>query len=348
MNKHSPIKISSDPITSDEKNCLIRQLTETFHHHGELFLRDEELYADTLNTNRINEIIKQFCVWLGVKPNHLKLQISHNYEHPYEFINDKTEYAINLDPCIVSDRFLCVAFIARGCTEYYMYKKGYNHPKSNMVNREIIDLASIQLGFGVIMLNSVDSHLLSSSAVMIMIERLRFRHSRSALGFYTPTEYARLFVDHVSEFSISPTLFSGHLLPAVKKLVPINELSLVSVAPPADFVLAVNLLKKQANKKRTLLQGAIILVLISSGFAYFAIPDPKPTPREIQREKISVLMKAYDVCMTSLQNKIEYSTNDDIFSAGSINSHHNRCQSIKNVHNHEVRNFNSVFLDKSN
>lgn len=318
--------------TREDKLALINALQDSFSHKGELLLPDEEFYPEKFDDKNLALASKKILMWLEQKPHDLNFIISD--ENFIGYRNNSDGQAITLSKKVSTSPFTGAAVIARACLEYFLAKK--NIP----LDDELVELALIEFGLGVLTINSFDSDKsLASSINRLVPLSKKPRVNPNVLMYFSPLDFAKLFEKYINTNMLGYRSVVEHVLPWVTRFLNSRDAHM-KILRYADY-------SQEARKKLlTLRAKAALLAFTTLSVSIFGLflwqQQPRQLPQNLQSQKedIEVLEKAYRVCIDSARDKQMHYDKSDVFLMRQLDSHMARCASIRNTHDYRVRTYN--------
>ncbi len=321
-------------LTKEEQTKILDDLFKAFHRRGELLLPDTELYPEVFDSKSIEQVAKKVFVWLGTKPKGLDYAI-HASNSGYRKLSDSKH--IYVPARYASKPYIGTAIIVKACLEHLLSIKKIRD------NPEIVEEGLIELGFGLIIINSFDGDDSLRSRINLFLHM--FNAKTEALEVMSTHEFATKFTDFITTNKLDAKVILEHTVPRVKAYLPLK------FHQPGKLMLEPYVQKESKARDvfRVKVMGFILCVVsVTIFFAYLYSMQPRRISVELQlqKDKIAVLRSSYVACTRSLKNKQDEYTKDDIFLDRQLDAHNSRCESIKNKHDFNVQEFNQKLSEQ--
>ncbi len=323
-------QLTQAPLTREDRVKIIDTLRAASQHRGELLLPDDELYPTVFDAQKLEIAGKKILVWLGVKPRNLTFEIAATSG----FDSLKIPPTISLTPTSAVHCFSGTALLAKACLEYFFYRNNQAY------DEELLELASIEFGLGLIFINSINSGPGFRDRINRIITTRKPSVDVQILSYHSIEEYVRLFRDFTSVHELHPKVIWEHTLPWAKRY-GINPHNVIGQFQEESYVKATYRQRRHDQIKVVGLASTIALVLLFVSFLYVQVPKKLTVDLQAQKEKIELLRQSYQACSNSIETTRDSQTTSDIFAVQQLDSEISRCNSLRNKHDYEVRDFNT-------
>lgn len=317
--------------TEEEKT---ERLNELFKHR-DLILPDDDFYSPVRDAKELEKLAAKLKRQLGLRTKKIRLSFSSELSSACLIeIDDRRGHII------VSSRYLgnpqvCAALLAHALCHYSLivsHKICFADPTEN---EKLADLATVQTGLGIIMLNGI-----WSAGWRGLFRKWFGRKNNGGLGYFNPRSYAVRLCRYLTEESLAPAAVAAHSLPWVKKL--ITSKTKLQQRDLPDFVVRAQRLHSR-SLERFVVSCLIILSFMSLG-AYVAIRRPAFLSDELrtQKQKIDTLYASYGGCAARVEDtRRSYDTSDQSIQRV-VDAELTECKSLENRYNYEVEAYNRM------
>jgi hypothetical protein len=330
-------------VTLQEKLDLVNSITSKSDHTGQIFSPNDSFYLWDEPVSGLQNMHNQLAHWIGLKKRALKVSFNPRLESSGKYLVIDGQATIQIHSKHAANQFHTAAILAHFYSHYMVDTIVGNASVLPGQLEEIVDLTSIYLGFGVLILNaySHQTGLIASGA-----KRLRSALSGTyltvLLGYFQPVSFAKQFIDFCHNYRILPESYSNILLPGAKKLLK-NDAVVNNYSTNLP-----NFIKVERQNIRTSnirFATSIICCMLLIGAVIFVVNQlPKPLSEQLKslQEKAQLLHHNYDVCQQRVADERGLTDNSDLFVEQKNNADENRCTSIRNQYNSVVDQYNQA------
>jgi hypothetical protein len=308
-----PARLKPETLLSRaDKTARLRGLFgPEFHRRGELFLPGQDFYTPgPVNDFQLELMADKLLGWLGIKQSALRVGFG-DTEPPGQLIYDKARYVITIPAAAAVDSVKVGGLLAHQIMHYYMLARLKFLIADDEENEVFTDMACIEAGFGLLLLNDEES-----------------------------SDLIEDFKRYLNVHAIPPAYAAAHLTPKAAV-----GLGLDAAAGSSPFMKARTAAARLSFRKKLVVGFTALLVLSTGAFIYAQAPRSLTAEQLERRDTIDVLRQQYRACTgqaASLQNDIG---RDDIFAQRAVDAVKGRCRSIMNRHNYEVDEYNRTLGD---
>jgi hypothetical protein len=332
----SVVPEANELVTTPSKVAFIRDLFKGhFAHQDQLMQPLSDWYNRPLTDDELEGVVKQLCQWAGVKPRQLDVKYQAGLDASGNYYEDDDGHHIVVSTDYSRKSYEIVAILAHETTHYILESRKHLKTDDQPLKEELIDLATIYLGFGVLVANGLNRHENWTQRLWNAVWPFS---SSLYLGSYSPSEYARQLGHYVGQSSmVNHDDLQALLTPWSRRLFIDRE---PHYNPPALYVQQAAKRIKTAN---LVLVGSCCLALFVSFLTIFIVKQIPPQASDeliIQREQADVLYRQYLLCNQSVSSRKANTPQPDIFTQQNINADAQRCQSLKNQYNSIVDSYN--------
>jgi hypothetical protein len=298
-----------------------------FTHKGELLLPDNEIYPSLIDEKSIEKTAKKIFYWTGHKPSNLKYKLD-----PGESEYRDRKIIINAS----LSEYEVAAIISRQCIEHIFSVNKID------ATPEMIDLALIELGLGIIVINSFGSKNSFQNKIggLAGIKQIQ----PDALSSLSTKEFSRRFEEYIEENELDNKVIIEHLLPWA-----ISYLDIKAKGPGKinyeDYV-------KSSRHEQLVSQIKIggVLFCLTLTFALLMLLYLQRTPEvpkelELAKVKINELRESFIECTDELKEKQKQYNTDDIYMVRQLDAKVNECESIKNKYDFQVQELDKLIAN---
>ncbi|MCA9332953.1 hypothetical protein KDA00_03700 [Candidatus Saccharibacteria bacterium] len=324
------MKYTPQTVTSEEKRAIILSLRQKFHRNGELLLPDNELYPQAFTPEKLELATKKILVWLGSKPRNVTTKIDKSRDSYFEY--DRNTIVISFNDKHASKPIIGVAILSKMCVAILFEKKKIRY------DDELIESALIELGLGLLVINSIDSDDDIRQKLSRILGLKQMNISKDILSHYSPNEFVRLFSSYISMEALPNSVVIEHTFPWNQPLIEDSN-------KPSNYRFEKYVINEKDNLTQSrikfgLVVTAIISIAILAVFLFNEKPKNLTAELQIKKENIEVLNFAYQKCKSSLAKKENEYPTGDFEMQRILELHNSRCISIKNKHDYLVREYN--------
>jgi hypothetical protein len=332
----SVVPDATELVTTPSKVAFIRTLFKGhFAHEDKLMQAPPEWYNNPITTPELDDIVKQLCRWVGIKPRQLDVRYQDRLNAAGNYYEDEHGHHIVVSADYRRKSYETVAILAHETTHYILQSRKHLKTDDPLLKEELIDLATIYFGFGALIANGLNRH--ESWAQRLWASMWPFT-SDLYLGSFSPSEYARQLGHYVGQ---SSAVNNDDL---VALLTPWSRRLFVDHEPHHKHpTLYVQQSIKRIRTANIVLLASCVLALLVSGLTFFIVRQmPSRASDELitKREQAELLYKQYVLCDQTVTSRKANSHEPDIFTQQNINADAGRCQSIKNQYNSLVDSYN--------
>lgn len=302
-------------LTRAEKIASIRRYTTTINHRDALFLPDEEIYSTKLDRQSAEVIAKKICLWLGVKPYNVSFCIG----EPTGYRKKNGHHTISAPQ--TDNSFLFAADITRACLEYYFQRQ------KQEVDKEYIELASIELGLGIVFMNTLTTR------------------KKSELYYLKSWQYIELFCDYIDVNHFDRRTVMEHLIKKASRQMP-KRFQNIKVLRPEPFVGTERVQTWRLITRKTGLIMIAVTIIFVGIFAWAQKPKKLSIEQQLKSENIDTLLRSYNLCEKNAEKLQMTKSEDDVFTYRHVEAQLSRCNSIKNKHDFLVQEYNQELRDE--
>ncbi len=306
-------------LTHADKIQKLEELMAKNRHTADLFLPDATFYGDVVEPEDPERMADILFKWLGIKHRSLHIHVDPIQTAPVIYTHKRNASQISIGLHVLEDPLLCGAIVAHGIIHHLLIARAKVSLGSAEDDEAFTDLGTIYAGFGILVLNALDS-------------------KEHPLGSMGAQNYAAEFIDYCLEQRIVKSLWQPYVLPDIAKQLLGGEVPRQKLKP---FIKT--RLKKSQSKKHQLVFGiACLTVLLITGAILLATQPMKQTPiMQEKQENITVLRSQYEQCQKLVDYKQDHWDVSDIFIQRQIEADKTRCTSLKNRYNYEISSYNS-------
>lgn len=306
-------------LTHADKIRKIEELFYARHHSADIFLPNDEFYGHIVTAEDPERMADQLFKWLGIKHRSVKFHIDPNQEQLLTYSYQKNTSQITLGLQVLEDPLLCGAAVAHGIIHHLLIGRAKISLGDNEEDETLADLGTIYAGFGVLILNSLES-------------------KDVPLGSMGVANYAGEFMDYCYEHRVVNSVWQSYVLPGVAAEHLPSKLSAKRLKP---FIR--NRLNMQRTRKRKLVLGLTAFAVIYLSAMFFALTRPSGLSHEMQekRDSIAVLKAQIEQCQNTVEYKQQKWDQSDIFIQRQIDADKTRCDSLTSRYNYELNLYNA-------
>lgn len=306
-------------LTQADKIARLEAIFGKHRQKSDVFLPNESFYADIKGPDEIYAMADTLFLWLGIKHRSLHFHLDPNQEKLVSYKKEGAGSSITLGWRCEQDSFLAAAAVAHGIIHHIVLARQKIKLASTDETEELIDLGTIQAGFGIIIANS-------------------FSSPQPALGSMAPTNYISECLDYFSRQRIVESLWSPYVLPDVL------DAHLTDIHPHnrSGFVTQRLGTLRVRRMNKAIGIGALMLSLIAVAVMIIAWPKAQSLDKLSRYDSIRVLKSQVDQCEDTVRRKLSTWNQEDIFIQRQIEADKTRCASLRSRYNFEVARYNEM------
>ena len=318
-------------LTVEAKIAKIKQLLPEHDHRSRFFLPDDTFYVAPLNNKGLRSMAMPLCAWVGFK----RVGGQFYFTGPS---NDESWFEITESgPAIFINRrfrrnpYAVAALLSKCLMQYYVEYRKHLVLKDYREQQELIALAVVYSGLGLIGLNYTHSFWQEQYPKLYYLVHRSHSHSKTTM------QYAKFTQNYAQENGL---VFKSLLKYVCPWAWPYFSRTNSHSIRGADYVEAE---KKKARNAYIGLVGSILFVIsgsILSGYVLSQRPRLLPASLSNQKEEIEILRNSYELCSGTVAKKEKIYDTTDMFIERSIEADQTRCNSLRNLYNYRVDQYN--------
>lgn len=306
-------------LTQADKIARLETVFSKHRPKADVFLPDEAFYAEISGPDEIYKMADTLFSWLGIKHRSVHFHLDPNQEKIVSYQRDGSGSSITLGWRCEQDSVLAAAAVAHGIVHHILLARQKIKLATIEETEELIDIGTIQAGFGIIIANSLS-------------------RQQPVLGCLAPNNYISEMLDYFSRQRIVDSLWSPYVLPEVLS----TQLQNIHPHNHSTFVMKrLKLLQTKRMNKFYLLSALVLFVGVA---ATLIITRPKVQSKDQleMRDSIRVLKSQVEQCEDTVRRKTATWNQEDIFIQRQIEADKTRCASLKSRYNFEVARYNET------
>lgn len=318
--------ITEVPLTAEARELLLEGF---FHdelpHQGELFVPTDSFYMAGTSHVRAQQMVRELCVWLGIKPGYIGLEFEHgNKDNP-----DGKRYTIYLESSTLADEFVLGAFLAYALTRYLLEERKQVYLPATDQQAALLASASIVFGLGLVIMNGI-------TPSYNWLDDLRKRHTRLLKDFPLPN-YTFMTRSFLRKHLIPQDAFLHSAAPWTTK-----RLGLRRSKRPSHAVLDTQHKVKVENMKLIGLCWTTVMLVGIGMFAAAVRVRPVPAGVQTAQQQANQAQQLAKLCKDSLAYDRQYADTSDIQTERALNAEGLRCQSLQNQSDTAAQRYNEL------
>lgn len=305
-------------LTQADKLAYLEKLFSPKRPKADVFLPDETFYSEIRGPEDAERIADTLFKWLGIKHRSISFHIDPNQDKLISYEKHGATSTVSLGWRVQADQFLCAAAVAHAVVHHVLLARSKITLSNTHETEELTDLGTIHAGFGIIIMNSLNSAV-------------------PALGSLAAPNYIAECQDYFSEQRIVSSVWSPFVLTEVLNVYAQD----INQQRSAGFVS--RRLKRGLKRKHKLHVAAALFASAALGAGFLFIQRPKHMTPELQAQAdtIKILKSQFEQCEDTVKRKQQTWNTDDIFIQRQIEADMSRCSSLRSRYNHEVSRYNS-------
>jgi hypothetical protein len=313
-------------VTEDENVAKLHQLLGSrFTNHGQLLLPTFRQYEALSNDEGLQALAKDICRWLGYKPRSLHVMFGETAATAYFSVTTDT---ITINKQFMDHPLVTGGILAFAVTQFVMQHHHYTP------NDKFIEVASIETGLGILIINALKPRLSRSEKFYHMLDGSWLQLEGLRLQSMTDGEYLRAFSIFATTHRLFPedygrsvTKRALHLLPSTPsttKIIPLPD-------PSA-------LISHQQNAKnlwiRICLLSATAAAIVLFGFILLSHPTKSVSFEQTRdSESLRIIKTSLNDCIEQASEQQSTYDPNDLFMTRQIDATKTRCESLRNQYN---------------
>jgi hypothetical protein len=329
-------------LTKSEKiDKLIELMGSKILEVGRLLLPDTDLYGELDKSNVDIEKCGKFIQnWLAIKKR-IRYTFSDGVpDSSYNIVDGS--YTISVNRAFAANALRVSALLSHELMHYLINENLAYRLTDPSQNEELIDLATIYSGLGVVVVNGLGQH--DGWWQNIRHRKLR---KRISLGYYSDQQYAQEFLGYAHRYNLDIESASQYMMPWTRTFAP-KPISLAQKDKlrQSDPVNHMQQRLREQNTKSFLIALAVTVLVSSMSFALLNKPQSLTKAEAEQYDKVQLLKRMYEVCRQAQKTQQDTLDTSNFFLERTVNATGTRCESIRNQYNYEVNNFNEKINKK--
>jgi hypothetical protein len=305
-------------LTLTDKQIAISDIFASHHSKSDVFLPDDEFYNEPLTPESITSMLDKVFKFLGVKHRSVTLHLDNKSQVAVKYNHKSKNSQITIGAPGLENPFVCGATVAHAVMHHFLHSRAKLYANDPELNEELTDLATIESGLAILILNS-------------------FAAKQPILGAMAEQNYLAECLDFFKSRLVVDNVWKPFVLPEV--LHTIND----SEPLPRPRLKALKMrIASQSRHRKFIISGSLSVVLLLSITGIWLSQQPSTLSAEMlsQRESIEVLKYQYKICEETVKRKQATWDTSDIYMQQQIDKDASRCISLRNRHNFEVSSYN--------
>ena len=305
-------------LTHSDKFKKLASIFAKNKHSTDIFLPDSSFYTESVTIDDPERMADILFRWLGIKHRSLEFHVNPDQAELISYRHTKNSSQVILSIHCLEDSLTCGAAVAHAIVHHLLHARAKISLGDSEENESLADLGTIQIGFGVLILNSFET--------------------RPVLGVMAKHNYAREFIDYCSDQRIVSNVWGPYVLPGVseKELETVPNKKILNPFVSSRF--------KRSRSRKVKMVSIIALCSLATFAAIFAeVRRPRPLSNELRelRDTVAVLKAEVDRCEETVRRKQNTWDQNDIFIQRQIDADKTRCASLSSRYNYELGVYNS-------
>ena len=189
---------------------LTQILGKSVNNPHTLFEPTDEFYLLSLL-----DMTKEMLIFMGVHVGNDRVHVSFSKDMKQAglFLERKGIHYIQINQSYEANVQACAAILAHELM-HYMLVGGLSYRLADRLdNEQLTDMATIYAGLGVVVLNGFHRRTR-------VIKRSRYLSRKKPLGYYSPTQYAKIVAAYIENNNISDELYANYVMPGCVRFLP--------------------------------------------------------------------------------------------------------------------------------
>lgn len=313
-------------VTDEERIAKLYVLLGTrFSHHGQLLLPTFRQYEALSTDEGLRALAKEFCRWLGYKPQSLIVKFGE--------VKSDVSYAITPDSITINYAFRDHPLVTGGLLATAVLRFVLEHHHYAPDDR-FIEVATVEAGLGLWVINAFKPRLSRREKLYHMLDGNWTQLEGFQLKAMTAGEYIRQFTIFArnnrhfpEEYGRSISKRSIHLIPStpsMTKIIPLPEPSTTSKHRRNANSLWIKIALLSASAAAITIFGLLILGHRTTSTSYEQTRDA---------QALRVIKASLDTCIEQASDQQSSYDPNDLFMTRQIDATKTRCESLRNQYN---------------
>lgn len=319
-------------MTNDAMRAHLHKL---FSHRltmqGKLQLPQLTNYNHLETDEGLSQLGYEICRWIGLKPNGLVIKFSETYLSSRYKTNTESKQVF-VDGAYKKHPYSCAAILSLSLIDYAIEKAQHSEPSI-----ELVELASIELGTGLWILNALQPKVQHHHKMYHLIDSSWHDREIISLSSFSTAQYVEAVVQYAHSNRIPADEYLPHIPKRNQSLLPPFTAGQSNRYQPESHAT-----KEHKKAARTFLLKVIIASLVIASALSFAIYaasikyDKSSPKNQDQFRNMELLRGQYSICLSNAsKQQSEYDPND-LFMTRQIDATKAQCESLRNQYNYAV------------
>ncbi len=312
---------TSYPVTTQATTDILRDVLSVYRRDSDILLPPPIYFNRLLQIDDVHIMAKLLFAWLGIKHASFDVVVDSSVHAAVSHYDDtKKSYTLRLGLQSLQDAPTTAAILARHVTKYVILTRHADTKITQMMSDEVLTFATVEIGFGIVILNSLPKN-------------------QEAIMDVTPKEYFQYFNHFTSQHAIVDTVWKPYITPRTESFFKLGKLH-----NHRAYIPSVVELKKSYRLQYITRVIGIVSVVVIIFLSVILLFQPRPSSSELRdlQDRVTLLNSQYQICIRTVRNKQATLGVDDLFFNRVIEKDRSRCQSIKNQHNYYVNQHNNL------
>lgn len=326
----------SSYLTDTERIKVIKSVM-TNHRKQALDIPSLDQYEDLNNPENIKKVAKNLLSHLGYKPRSLEIT--------YKRMQSQTPYEIHGHKIQLNENFNTYPLIVGGILALAVIDYSFRN-KSVVVDKKLIEIATIELGLGLWVINSFSPKYSFSETVYNLFKLKWDRVEPGVLTEITTREYIKSFLKYTGEHNLLPNNYRSGLSRRIAYLIPATPSTNKVSTLPEPSINNVHAKNSRLLIVKLLLITPLVALIFSMALYTLWGSRPVDMPKELHSSgEIEQIKHRLNLCQDKLQHQNNSLNHDDLFAIGKIQATQSECQSLYNRYQSLLSDYSSEYSD---
>lgn len=308
-----------------------------FTMQGKLQLPELADYNGLETSAGLKDLGIEICRWIGLKPSGLDIQFSETaLSQGYK--TDLKSKQIRVNGAYKRHPYSCAALLTLAIISYAIEKAQHSAP-----NRELVELASIELGTGLWILNALEPKTRYHHKLYHLLDSSWHEREIISLQSFSSTQYVEAVVQYAHENRVPADEYIPHIPKRNQKLLPAFTASQSNRHLPESRMTVQHKKNARIFLIKIIVASLVIASAISVAIYAASIRATGNNPRaEQQLQVIDRLRKQHTDCLADASRQQSTYDPNDLFLTRQIDATKARCESLRNQYNYAIDQYNLI------
>lgn len=323
-------------LTDEERRAYIQKaLGHRLQKPGQLFLPTAQLYDALITESGIHHLLIELCRWLGVKPGSIEVS--------FKEING--DFIVDGKMIYVAKQYQGHPFITGSVLSLTALAFALSRHGTNLPDRNLLELASIETGLGILIVNGLPPKLsFFQSTYHIIADDWQHREGFPLLA-YQKSHYAHLLAEWAHTNRIPSEEYLPHVQGSSRHLFPSHIASQSIASLPEPTVIHARHHAARLFWLKLLVMAAILAMTTASILYFWAQRQPVVSAEQQEaKQSLRIMKRSYDACILKATGQRNSYDPDDLLLERQIEATQSKCESLRNEYNHALDQYQLLYI----